>query len=240
MNTPTFLFERLNNDHFTRIVAFGSSNTERRIAGMHWFDCFELACRTTFGPHTTCINSGRGGDTTADLLSRIERDCLAYHPHLAFLTVGGNDSNPDRGISPAVYRDNLSQIIEQIQACGCRPVLQTYYAVDTANLSPEHALAFDQMMAIIRDLGNEKGCMVIDHLTRWERLRKSSYTIFRRLLIDPLHINGTGNLVLGLDIARAFSLQVPDDPYFREAWTIQALLDELPVTEATLEVGSCG
>src|SRR4051812_11983573 len=114
---PSELFlNRLKAGSFTRVVAFGSSNTERRIAGMHWFDCLELACRNTYGPITSFINSGRGGDSTIDLLNRMERDCLNHQPHLAFITVGGNDSNPKKNISLATYRDNLRQIVRRLQA----------------------------------------------------------------------------------------------------------------------------
>ena len=37
----------------TRILAFGSSNTERLVPGMHWFDVFDLAVHNTYG----CIHT---------------------------------------------------------------------------------------------------------------------------------------------------------------------------------------
>ena len=227
MDTPAFLSDRLQTAQFTRVVAFGSSNTERRVQGMHWFDCFELACRTTFGPHVAYVNSGRGGDSTGDLLSRFDRDCLAYQPQLVFLTVGGNDSIPDRKVTPETYRRNLRQIIQTLQASGCRPVVQTYYAFDLNAINPQHATAFIETMDIARDASRQTNCMLIDHLARWDRLRTTCYDVFRRLLVDPLHVNEAGNLLLGLDIARAFGLSLPDEPYFREARTTQALLDQL-------------
>ncbi len=36
------LRQRLATEGRTRIVAFGSSNTDRRIAGLHWFDWLDL------------------------------------------------------------------------------------------------------------------------------------------------------------------------------------------------------
>ena len=237
MHTSAFLSKRAQSGEFTRVVAFGSSNTERRIAGMHWFDCFELAYRTTFGQQVVCINSGRGGDTTSDLLDRMERDCLAYQPHIAFVTIGGNDSNPERGISVAAFQDNLCQIIRRIEACGCRPVLQTYYGLDLAEMPPLHVTAFAQMMQVVRDLSSQTDCMLIDHLARWERLRKAYYEIFQELMLDPMHVNNTGNLVLGLDVVRAFSMKLSNDPYLSEARTTQALLDKLAAGEQ--EEGAC-
>jgi len=206
---------------------------------MHWFDCFELACRNTLGHQIACINSGNGGDSTVDLLRRIERDCLAHHPDIAFITIGGNDSHPNNGISVTAYRDNLRHIIRQIQACDCHPVVQTYYACDLAAMPPPQAAAFVEMMEAARELSCELACMLIDHLTRWQRLQKSHSDSYRGLMLDAMHVNGTGNLVLGLDIARAFSLSLPDDPYFHDARTTQALLDELASAELSPEGAVC-
>lgn len=227
MDTAVYLVDRLKAGQFTRVVAFGSSNTERRVPGMHWFDCFELACRNTFGPHTACINSGRGGDTTVDLLARFERDCLAYRPEVVFITIGGNDSNPEKKLSVEAFRKNLMEVVGRVQALGGRAVLQTYYGCDLANMDPRHAAAFPQMMETVRAVGQEKGCLVIDHLARWEHLQHSAYSVYRGLMLDPMHINYTGNLAMGLDLARRFGLKLPEDLYFREARALQALMDAL-------------
>jgi lysophospholipase L1-like esterase len=226
--TPTSLLtSRLAESAFTRVIAFGSSNTERRLAGMHWFDCFELACRHTYGPHLACINSGRGGDTTRDLLERFERDCLAYRPNLVFLTVGGNDSNPDRALGVVEYRRNLETIIARLRALDCAVALQTYYAVDVSGISEAHATMFFAMMDTVRAVSAASGCLLLDHLARWELLRTQAYDVYARLMQDPMHVNTLGNQVIGLDIARAFALSLPDDVYFREAYAVQALLDRL-------------
>lgn len=227
MNTVESFLKKFRADEFMRVVAFGSSNTERRLVGMHWFDCFELACRTQVGPHIASINSGKGGDSTRELLARIERDCLAHRPDLVFITVGGNDSNPGKEMSRDEYKANLKNIISQIQSIGAAPVLQTYYAFDLEKMDPQHGENFISMMQAVRETAKETDCMLIDHLARWEPLRQRCVNVYRRLLCDALHTNPTGNIVLGLDIARAFGLELPDDAYFREGRGIQALLDIL-------------
>jgi lysophospholipase L1-like esterase len=227
MNTVESFLKKFRAGEFMRVVAFGSSNTERRLVGMHWFDCFELACRTQVGPHIASINSGKGGDSTRDLLARIDRDCLAHHPDLVFITVGGNDSNPAKEMARAEYKENLRNIIDRIRSIGGEPVLQTYYAFDLENMNPHHAETFTSMMQAVREMSKETDCMLIDHLARWEPLRQRCVNVYRRLLCDALHTNPTGNIVLGLDIARAFGLELPDDACFREGRGIQALLDIL-------------
>lgn len=227
MKTIDSFLSKFRNGEFVRVVAFGSSNTERRLVGMHWFDCFELACRKQIGPHIVSINSGKGGDSTRDLLARIERDCLVYRPDLVFVTVGGNDSNPAKEITREEYKANLRNIIEQIRAVGGEPILQTYYAFDLENMNPQYAETFISLMQAVREMAQETNCLLIDHLARWEPLRLRCVNVYRRLLSDTLHTNPAGNIVIGLDLVRAFGLELPDDPSFREGRGIQALLDIL-------------
>jgi len=97
--------QHLQTETRTRIVAFGSSNTDRRICGLHWFDWLDLGIKHTHGRVHHFINTGIGGDTTRGLLAR-------YEPHAVFVTIGGNDSNPNAGIDAATYRANLLTLCE--------------------------------------------------------------------------------------------------------------------------------
>jgi len=214
---------------FVRVVAFGSSNTGRRLPGMHWFDCLDLACRSRFGEKFAMINSGRGGDTTADLLARLERDCLAHQPDLVLVTIGGNDSFAGRGVTPAQYRENLETLIRRLRSAGAEPVMQTYYSFDLAaeEIPPEDGSAFLANMETVRETARAHGCPLVDHLARWEPLRQRCPKVYRRLLVDAAHLNPTGNLLMGLDLARHFGLELPETPDLREARALQALLDLL-------------
>ena len=39
----------LSKGEFIRVVAFGASNTQRYMPGMHWFDCVEMGFKNRFG-----------------------------------------------------------------------------------------------------------------------------------------------------------------------------------------------
>jgi lysophospholipase L1-like esterase len=60
------------------------------------------------------INAGIGGNNTKDLLARIDKDCLAYHPDLTILMVGTNDMNSMKYIPIDQYEKNLRKIIDLI------------------------------------------------------------------------------------------------------------------------------
>lgn len=227
MNAKDIVQKRLKMHEFTRFLAFGSSNTQRFIPGMHWFDCLDLAATNTFGPYHAAINRGIGGETAADLLGRFERDCVLFQPHIVIVTVGGNDSNPERKTGRDAFHTNLTRVVQRIRDVGAEPVLQTYYAADITAMDAAYARTFTEFMGIIRTVAGENDIMLIDHNSRWERLRTERYDVYKRIMMDALHVNETGNLLLGADIVRAFNMHLPEHPYFREARALQAVLDML-------------
>ena len=200
------ILRRLRAGTRTRIVAFGSSNTERRIEGLHWFDWLDLALAQSYGRAHHCINAGLGGDTSRGLLARFEEDIALYRPHAVFVTIGGNDAKPDSGLDAAAFRDNLLALEGRIRALGATPILQTYYAADTDALGPEHGPRFLAFMDIVREVAAATGAPLIDHHRRWEPLRHRHPDLYRTLMLDALHVNALGNMVLGLDLLRAFDV----------------------------------
>ncbi|MBN1639864.1 MAG: SGNH/GDSL hydrolase family protein [Anaerolineae bacterium] len=205
------VLDRLRAGQRTRLVAFGSSNTERRIQGLHWFDWLDLALKHTHGRVHHMINAGLGGDTTRGLIRRFDEDVALYQPHGVLVTIGGNDANPESGIDDREYARNLGEIVARLQDLGASVFLQTYYSADIARMAPGHGAAFLRYMEIVRRTAAETGVALIDHHRRWEPLRLTHPDRYRRLMIDPLHVNALGNTVIGLDLVRAFGAQLPED-----------------------------
>ena len=213
----------------TRLVAFGSSNTERRIHGLHWFDWLDLALKHTHGRVHHTINAGLGGDTTRGLLERLDEDVARYEPHGVLVTIGGNDANPASGIDDAEYTRNLGEVVARLQGMGTAVFLQTYYAADVERMLPEHGLAFLRYMDVVRRTAAETGAALIDHHRRWEQLRLAQPAGYRALMIDPLHVNPMGNVLMGLDLARAFEARLAGEQlaHCAEGLRYQRLLDDL-------------
>ena len=93
-----------------RVVAFGSSNTElhwHSLGHFNWFSWLSSAMREWIGRHITTINSGIGGETSKDLLNRINRDVLSFNPDLVIITIGGNDAW--KGLTFQEYQSFLTQ-----------------------------------------------------------------------------------------------------------------------------------
>ena len=230
------IMQRIEQGKNTRILAFGSSNTERYMPGTHWFDALDLAIRETHCQNQRrmyhCINAGIGGHTTRDLLDRFDRDAAFYKPHLTIITIGGNDANPDKGISPQNYIDNLHKLYTQFTDLGSAVVFQTYYSVIPEMDTPDKIERFERFhdsMDVVRNVAKETGAELIDHLKRWEPLRLKHPNLHIGLMRDAYHVNDLGNKVMGLYVARSFGLRLGE--LVPEPWTnakiCDALMDEL-------------
>ncbi len=228
------IISRFQTEPRTRIVAFGSSNTDRRIHGLHWFDWLDLGIKQTYGRVHHTINAGLGGDTTRGLRQRFDRDVALYQPHAVFITIGGNDANPQSGIDDSEYRDSLLELERRIHALGATPVFQTYYSADVERMDPEHGNAFLRFMDVIRAVATETGTILIDHHRRWEPLRIQHVDEYRKLMIDPLHVNPLGNMLIGLDLLRVFHLRLEDaqQRHCIEGLEYQRMLDDLASRES--------
>lgn len=67
------------------------------------------------------VNAGRGGDTTATALSRLETDVLARDPRIVIVLLGGNDIL--RRVPAEATFTNLGTIVERIRERGAAVVL---------------------------------------------------------------------------------------------------------------------
>jgi lysophospholipase L1-like esterase len=86
------------------IVFLGDSITE----GWHTLDQ-DLA-----GLHCKVVNRGIGGDTTPNLLYRLQADVLDLHPRALVILIGTNDLGEHT--APADIADNLGRLHRQIRA----------------------------------------------------------------------------------------------------------------------------
>lgn len=224
--------ESLNENNRARVLAYGSSNTERYLDGLHWFDCFEVAIRDNCGRKHTCINTGLSGDTSRGLLERFENDAALFKPHLVFITIGGNDCNPEKNLSKDEFRDNLKELYRRFMEMNCKVVFQTYYAPDPDDCETTRFNAMSEYMQIVREVAAETNSMLIDHLSRWEKLRERRNDIYKQLMLNGFHTNNAGNRVLGVDIARAFGIELKNTECgnFSQALEYQKIMDELETT----------
>ncbi|MGF1571797.1 MAG: GDSL-type esterase/lipase family protein [Sumerlaeia bacterium] len=156
------------------IVAFGDSLTVGVAVGEE--ENYPWHFSEAFGEPV--YNSGVSGDTTANGLSRLEADVLAYNPRLVFVALGGNDIKAKVPVEVAF--GNLRTIIERIQAGGAVVVLM---GIDGKFVyGPEYDLAY-------KALAEETGCILVSDILE-------DIIGNRSLLLDQVHPNAAGYVVL--------------------------------------------
>ncbi len=204
---------KLNPQKPIRVVAFGSSNTElhwHSLGYFNWFSWLSSAMREWIGRHITTINSGIGGETSKDLLKRIDRDVLSFNPDLVIITIGGNDAW--KGLTIQEYQNYLTQAVEKIKEIKALPVLQTYYCL-LYNRMDRIFQRFPEIVEVNRNLSREMEIPLIDQYKYFSPFYEKDPNTYRNLMLDGLHVNQIGNALMGIIASRSFSLP---DPIFSD------------------------
>jgi lysophospholipase L1-like esterase len=92
------------------VVSAGASMTQGTLGG-DWVGA--LRGRPELAAYEF-VNAGINGNTSADLLARVDTDIVACRPAAVTILVGSNDVR--NGTSPDQYRDNLTAIVDRLKA----------------------------------------------------------------------------------------------------------------------------
>lgn len=101
--------------------------------------CCLMACVACTSRPYTVINKGIAGNSTSDLLARVEKDVVALQPDLVVMMVGTNDMVNSRKLVPyAQYATQYRRLVQRIRQTGAAVVLMTSLPVDTGYLFMRH------------------------------------------------------------------------------------------------------
>ena len=128
-------------------------------------------------------NAGEPGDTTAQMLARLNSDVFAYQPEVLFIMGGTNDLG--YGIGQATTIANLRAIIAAADRKGIRIDLMTV----PPDAYPDMAAKIDSLNAAIVQLGNAYKLVVIDIHTP---LSTSAGVYVPKYTSDGLHFSALG------------------------------------------------
>jgi lysophospholipase L1-like esterase len=96
----------------------GSSDAAANIQGPAWFNFLTVLSRQQVA---FCRNAGIGGNTTAQMLARLDVDVLAYKPRCVVLMGGTNDLPGDGDAAQA----NIAAIVQRLTDAGIGVALCT-------------------------------------------------------------------------------------------------------------------
>jgi len=123
------------------IVAFGDSLTDGYGVpeGQKYTDYLQTALDEK-GLKYRVVNAGVSGDTTGNALDRVA-SVVALKPVLVILEIGGNDGL--RGLPVDQTRQNLEQIVKQLQASGAKVLLWSMTL--PRNYGPKYVREFEKV-----------------------------------------------------------------------------------------------
>jgi lysophospholipase L1-like esterase len=96
----------------------GATNAAANSHGTAWFNFLTVLSRQQIA---FCRNAGIGGNTTAQMLARLDSDVLAYQPNYVVL-MGGTNDLPGNGDGAQA---NIAAIVRRLQDAGIGTVLCT-------------------------------------------------------------------------------------------------------------------
>jgi lysophospholipase L1-like esterase len=144
-----------------RCIALGDSVTQNDsfeaasglwTEGNGYFErCFATERRTERHPAGNYVfvrNAGIGGNTTPDMLARLDTDVLAYNPDVMFLMAGTNDILPGAvDADYAAFFTALEKIIVRAQLAGVNVILSTCPTKNAAPAEVARAIPWYYMLA---------------------------------------------------------------------------------------------
>ncbi len=151
------------------------------------------------------INLGIGGNTTDDILQRIEKDCSPYNPDIIIVAIGVNDSryvspDNDTGTVPLKkFSRNLRKILqiagkisETVVSVGMVPVdeSRTTPIAEINYYTKKSQYKYDR---VINEIVKELNIPYIDLFNKWLAMGKEKYA---PLLSDGLHPDTAGHMLM--------------------------------------------
>lgn len=144
------------------------------------FQLILLFLLVSTGVGAQVINAGVAGNTSTELLARIEKDVLSRNPDLVIVMVGSNDMLNSRKLnSYEQYSSNLSEIVLQLKNNGADVLLLAPPPVDSSYLFERHDqnlfheelnVKMDSVRQIMKRTAHEKCIHFIDIFQKFTEL----------------------------------------------------------------------
>ncbi len=176
----------------------------------------------TCGIKVIPIPAGISGNTSRDMLGRLQRDVLAKKPDWLTISCGVNDvwHNPG-GVPLEEYQKNMTEIVDRAQAAGIKVMILTATMIyeDQANSLNQRLIPYN---AFLRELAARKHCLLADvgadMQARIHEAIAHGHHPGHLLTVDGVHMNPVGNMMMATAILQAFGLEAAQLHQVRQAW----------------------
>jgi len=151
------------------------------------------------GLEIRAIPAGVSGNTSADMLIRLNQDVISKKPDWMTLSCGINDVW--RGIDLPHFKENVTAILDKAQEAGINVILFTATPIgETDNPNNELLVGYNDFL---RQIAGERHLLLVDLNTAfWKALQAtcSNPGSGPRLTTDGTHMNPLGNVLMAREI----------------------------------------
>lgn len=179
------------------------------------------------GVDATPIPAGISGNTSKDMIARLDRDILTKKPTWMTLSCGVNDVwHGANGVPLDQYKVNITSIVDQAQAAGIKVMILTSTPIgeDLNNSNNQKLVPYNQFL---RQLAAEKHCLFADLNTDMRNALKDKTGQGNYLTKDGVHPIPRGDEVMATGILAAFGLSTEQIAKAKAVW--QAIPDGWPI-----------
>jgi lysophospholipase L1-like esterase len=168
------------------------------------------------------VPAGVGGNTSKDMLARLDKDVLSKKPDWMTLSCGVNDVwHGPTGVDLETYKKNITSIVDQASAAGIKVCILTATMIyeDPANPNNQKLAAYNDFL---RGLAKQRNLPLADLNADMQaelaQMRAGTPPPGNLLTFDGVHMNGLGNEMMAGGILKAFGLTDDQIKQAREVW----------------------
>jgi hypothetical protein len=166
----------------------------------------------------TPIPAGVGGNTSRDMLARLQNDVISKKPDWMTLSCGVNDVwHHEGGVPLEDYKKNITSILDQCQASGIKVMIMTATFIQESDNADNQKLAayndWLREMAKVRNLplAEENGAY-------WAAVKAAPPHEGNFLTNDGVHPNPVGHQLMARTILEAFGATPDQITQAEKAW----------------------
>ncbi len=170
------------------------------------------------GVKIAVVPAGVSGNTSRNMLDRLEKSVLIQMPAWMTLSCGVNDvwHHDATHVDLEPYKANITAIVDKAQAAGVKVVILTATMIKEVDNPDNQALA--PYNDFLRQLAKERNLPLADlNALCWKAL-KARTGDDNLLTVDGVHMNPDGNMVMAAGILEAFGMTADQIAAFEKKW----------------------
>jgi lysophospholipase L1-like esterase len=149
--------------------------------------------------------AGVSGNTSRDMVARLDRDILSRKPTWVAIGDSGGNDVWHSSVGFAEYMQNMTAIVERAQAAGIRVIVQTCTPIGE-DMGNEFNPKMAYYNAFVRYLATQKKCILADMNAFFVDALSTKEGKDNAFTTDGVHMNERGDKMMATVLLRALGL----------------------------------